>query len=103
MQNFIDPTTSSREKATDSFEMRMQPRVKDRIAHAAELSGVKLATFVRAAAAREAERVLHEHQITLLSERDRRALLAALDNPPAPTEAARDAVRSYRARITDAG
>ena len=103
MQSFIDPTVSSDEKATDSFEMRIQPGVKDRIAHAAAVSGVKLAAFVRAAAAREAERVLREHRVTLLTERDRRALLAALDSPPAPTEAARDAVRDYRSRISNAG
>ena len=87
--------------------MRIRPDLTDCLTagwpRVVELSGVKLAVFVRAAAAREAERVLHEHQITLLSERERRALLAALDNPPAPTEAARDAVRSYRWRITDAG
>ncbi len=68
----------------------------------AELTGVKLATFVRASAAREAERILREHGTTTLSERDRRTLLEALDNPPPPTRAARDAVRDYRSRIANA-
>jgi len=95
--------TSSNEKATDHIEMRVKPSDKDRIARAAELSGVRLTTFVRASATQEAERVLREHQTTILSERDRRLLLEALDNPPSPTAAARDAVRNYRSRITDAG
>ena len=103
MLNFGDVETPSREKATDHIEMRVRPSDKERISRAAELSGVKLTTFVRASAAREAERVLREHQTTALSERDRRMLLEALDNPAAPTSAARDAVRNYRSRIVNAG
>ena len=32
-----------------------------------------------------------------------RRAVEALDNPPSPTAAARDAVRNYRARIANAG
>ena len=102
MLNFTDVTASPDERATDNIEMRVRPSDKDRISRAAELSGVKLTTFVRASAAREAERILREHQTTTLSERDRQALLEALDNPPPPTRAARDAVRDYRSRIANA-
>ena len=102
MLNFTDVTASPDERATDNIEMRVRPSDKDRISRAAELSGVKLTTFVRASAAREAERILREHQTTKLSERDRQALLEALDNPPPPTRAARDAVRDYRSRIANA-
>jgi len=101
--NFKDIEASLDEKATDNIEMRVKPSDKQRMLRAAELSGVKLTTFVRASAAREAERILREHQTTTLSERDRRTLLEALDNPPPPTPAARDAVRSYRSRIANAG
>ena len=103
MVNFSDVEAPSDEKATDHIEMRVKPSDKERFARAAELSGVKLTTFVRASAARAAERVLREYQTTPLSERDRRSLLDALDNPPAPTPAARDAVRNYRSRIANAG
>ena len=102
MLNFSDVTASPDERATDNIEMRVKPSDKARISRAAELTGVKLTTFVRASAAREAERVLREHQTTTLSERDRRTLLEALDNPPPPTPAARDAVRDYRSRIANA-
>lgn len=101
MLNFSDVEARSGEKATDNIEMRVKPSDKVRIARAAELTGVKLATFVRASASREAERVLREHQTTALSERDSRTLLEALDNPPPPTPAARDAVRDYRSRIAN--
>ena len=102
MLNFGDVTASPDERATDSIEMRVRPGDKERISRAAELTGVKLTTFVRASAAREAERVLREHQTTTLSERDRRTLLEALDHPPPPPSAARDAVRDYRSRIANA-
>ncbi len=101
--HFSDVKAPSNEEATDHIEMRVRPSDKESISRAAELSGVKLATFVRASAAREAGRVLREHQTTALSERDTRMLLEALDNPPPPKPAARDAVRSYRARIANAG
>ena len=103
MVNFSDVEAPSDEKATDHIEMRVKPSDKERFSRAAELSGVKLTTFIRASAARAAERVLREYQTTPLSERDRRSLLDALDNPPAPTPAARDAVRNYRSRIANAG
>ena len=102
MLKFSNVTASPDERATDHIEMRVRPSDKERISRAAELSGVKLTTFVRASAAREAERILREHQTTTLSERDRRTLLEALDNPPPPTRAARDAVRDYRSRIANA-
>ncbi len=103
MLNFRDVKPSSDEKATDHIEMRVRPSDKERMSRAAELSGVRLATFVRASAAREAERVLSAYRTTVLSEHDCQALLKALDDPPAPTPAARDAVRAYRSRIANAG
>ena len=102
MLEFRDVDASSDEKATDNIEMRVKPSDKARMSRAAELSGVKLTTFVRASAAREAQRILREHQTTTLSDRDRVTLLETLDNPPRPTPAARDAVRDYRSRIANA-
>ena len=83
--------------------MRVKPSDKARMSRAAERTGVKLTTFVRASAAREAERILREHQTTTLSKRDSRTLLQALDNSPPPTPVARDAVRNYRFRIANTG
>ena len=103
MLNFSDADGPSDEKATGHLEMRVKPSDKERMSRAAELTGVKLTTFVRASAAREAARVLREHQTTVLTERDRLTLLEALDNPPSPTRAAREAVRGYRSRIANAG
>ena len=103
MSNFSEVEAPSDEKATDHLEMRVKPSDRERMSRAAELTGARLTTFVRASARREAERVLREHQTTALSERDRRTLLEPLDNPPPPTRAARDPVRGYRSRIANAG
>ncbi|MCY4589858.1 MAG: DUF1778 domain-containing protein [Alphaproteobacteria bacterium] len=101
MSSFSDIKAPSDEKATDRIRMRARPSDRERIARDAGLSGATLAMFVRASAVREAERILREHRTTTLSERDSRALLEALDKPP-PMAAARDAVREYRSRITNA-
>jgi len=103
MLNFRKDESGSNEKATGHLEMRMRPSDKARMSRAAELTGVTLTTFVRASAAREAARVLREHQTTVLSEQEGRTLLDALDHPPPPTAAARHAVRDYRSRIVNAG
>lgn len=103
MLNFIDPDVSSDEKSTDRIEMRIKPGAKASIGKAAELKGVSLSAFVCASAMQEAERVLRKHQTTVLSERDQRALLAALDDPPPPAKDALEAAGRYRARITNAG
>ncbi len=100
--NFKDVDALPDEKATDDIEMRVKPSDKGRFSKAAELTGVKLATFVKASASREAERILREHRTAALSERDSRTLLEALDNP-LPSKAAMDAVRDYRSRIANAG
>jgi len=76
MLNFTDVETRTDEKATDHIEMRVKPSDKERMSHATELTGVELPTFVRASAAREAERVLRGHQATVLSERDRAVVIS---------------------------
>ena len=102
MPSSSDANSSSDEEATDTIQMRARPSDRERVARAAGLSGVTLATFVRAPAVREAGRIPREGQTTTLSERDSRALLEALDTPPAPAAAARDAVRNCRSRIASA-
>ena len=103
MLNFIDPDVSSGEKATDRIEMRIKPGSKAGIRKAAELMGVSLSAFVCVSAMQEAERVLRKYHTTVLSERDRRTLLAALDDPPPPGRTALEAAHRYRARIANAG
>ena len=102
VSSFSDANTPSDEEVTDTIRMRIGPSDRERMVRAAELSGMTLATFVRASAAGEAGRILREHRTTTLSERDSLALLDALDNPSPPMAGARDAVRDCRSRIANA-
>lgn len=103
MLNFSDVEGPSDEKAARNLEIRTRPSDKERMSRAAELTGVRLSTFVGASAAREAGRVLRGHQNTVLSRCDRLTLLEALVSPPPTTTATREAVRGYRTRIANAG
>jgi uncharacterized protein (DUF1778 family) len=79
--------------ATSRINLRTTPVAKNLIEQAAETMGTTLSAFVLQSACEAARRVLHEHQLLILSVRDRDAFLAALEQPPAPTEALRELLR----------
>lgn len=70
--------------ATARLDLRLGSSAKDEIAHAAELRGVTMATFVRDAALQEAGRVVASAQRVTLSREESRRFLAAMDAPFAP-------------------
>ena len=102
MPNLSEVLQPENEKATDSIRLCIKPGEMNRIRRAAERSGVNFVAFVTASAALEAERILRERQTAALSERDVKMLLEALENPPPPTKAARDAVHNCCALIANA-
>ena len=79
--------------ATCRINLRTTPDAKHLIEQAAETMGTTLSAFVLQSAYEAATRVLHEHQLLILSARDRDAFLAALAQPPAPAEALRQLLR----------
>jgi len=79
--------------ATCRINLRTTPVAKHLIEQAAETMGTTLSAFVLQSAYEAARRVLREHQLLILSVRDRDAFLAALEQPPAPTEALRQLLR----------
>lgn len=72
--------------ATARLDLRLDAEDKDKIAHAADLRGLPLATFVRQAALREAAAVAAETGAVTLSAAEARRLLAALDKPFKPNK-----------------
>lgn len=82
--------------ATDRFEFRVRPDLKERIEHAAQLEQVPVGDFVRSAAAERAERVIREHAATVLPADFFYAMLAALDAPAQPNSALAHAARRAR-------
>jgi len=83
--------------ATARLDLRLPEHDKDRIAHAADLRGVPLATFVRDAALREASQVVADAVVVTLSRSESRHFLDAMDAPFKPNaklgRAMADAVR----------
>ncbi len=76
-------------------DLRLPLDVKSRIKRAADLVGESISAFVRRTAAREAEKVIAEHEHLVLSNRDRDLFCALLDKPPEPTEALKAAMKRH--------
>ena len=87
------------EPKTARMEQRTKPHVKARIQLAAALLGIDETTFVTNAAYERACATISDHERTMLRDRDRDVLLAALDAPPEPTAALREAMALHRVRV----
>src|SRR5690348_14760642 len=85
--------------ATARLDLRLDAHDKDKIAHAADLRGVPLATFVRQAALREAAAVAAETGAVTLSATEAQRLLAALDKPFKPNKRLQQALDQVRSTV----
>ena len=72
-------------KLADRLNLHLKPIDKAKIACAAELGGVSLASFVRNAVLREAEIAIASEPCVLLSRAASRRFIAALDGVFAPS------------------
>lgn len=82
------------------FGARLTEEQKVLFERAAALTGRSLTDFVIGAAQEAANRTIQDFEIMRLSERNSRALMEALLNPPPPSERLREAVRRYKADQT---
>ncbi len=103
MLTFRNPADAIDEPKTTRMEQRTKPHVKEQIQQAAALLGVDETSFVTGAALERAQATIAEHERTVLSADDRDAILAALDAPPEPTDALRQAMALHRARVDRGG
>lgn len=86
--------------ASERFSFRLESEKKQLIERAAAIRGLSLTDFAILTLCREAQEVLRSEHVLVLSDADRDAFLAALDNPPAPSaKALRAAERLKAARI----
>ena len=74
---------------------RVSARIKNRAEKAASLLGQSITDFTESALADKAEAVLDRHDRITLSERDFAQFVAAIENPPEPTQELRDAYAEY--------
>jgi uncharacterized protein (DUF1778 family) len=80
------------------LEARVSEEQKQLFVRAAELQGRTLTDFVIASAQEAAIQTVRTHEALRLSERDRRAFVAALLAPPAPARTLQQAAKRYRQR-----
>ena len=99
MRSMIDSTADIDEKSTERMNFRVKPRIKETIQRAAALSGMDDSAFTTNAAYQAALDTINSHERTTLAPVDHAAIFEALDNPPAPTKALKDAAHSHRKRV----
>lgn len=85
MLGFVDETEAIKEPKSARMEQRTKPHVKAKIKAAAALLGIDETSFVTSVAYREAQAVIDDHSRTKLTRADAELVLAALENPSAPT------------------
>jgi uncharacterized protein (DUF1778 family) len=77
------------------IEVRVSPKQKRLFERAAELEGVTLTDFAISSMQRAATTAVQEYTRIELSERNQKAFVEALLNPPEPNEALREAAKAY--------
>lgn len=95
MRAIEDTTGPIDERNEARMNFRTKPRIKQAIQQAAALSGVDDSVFTMNAAYRAALDTIAAHERTTLTPVDHAAFFAALDTPPAPTDALRAAFRRH--------
>lgn len=90
------------EKKSGRLSMRVDESTKLLLEQAASITGLSITSFVLRQATQGARSVINEHERLILSNRDRDAFLALLDNPPEPTDALRRAAERHKQLIQDA-
>lgn len=81
------------------IEARLNPEQKRRIEYAARLKGTSLSDFMVLSADDAAARAIQEHEVWVLTGRDRQMFVRALLNPPAPSAHMKAAAQRYRGRL----
>ena len=99
MHSIVDTIRHMGEKSTERMNFRTKPRIKQTIQRAAALSGMDDSAFTINAAYQAALATINSHERTTLAPVDHAAFFAALDNPPEPTQALKNAARSHSKRV----
>jgi uncharacterized protein (DUF1778 family) len=81
------------------IEARLNSEQKHRIEYAALLKGTSVSDFMVLSADDAAARTIQEHEVWVLTGRDREVFVRALLKPPAPSARMRAAAQRYRRRL----
>ena len=94
--NLQEPVMPAAQRINDRLDFRLERQKKEMIERAAAAQGLSVTDFAVLTLYREAQEVLRKDEVLVLSDADRDAFLAALDNPPAPNAKLRRAARRYK-------
>jgi uncharacterized protein (DUF1778 family) len=81
---------------TARLEARLTDEQKELLQHAADLTGRSLTEFVVSSAQEVAARTVREHEVLMLSGRDRQVFVDALLRPSPPGKRLKTAARRYK-------
>lgn len=95
-QTKIERETPNR---VERLGFRLDEETKDLIERAAHLSRRKVSDFCVTALTDTARRTIAEHEMLVLSDRDRAAFFDALVNPPKPSERLVRALAEHKRRV----
>lgn len=85
------------DKNDNRITARISSEVRERLEGAAALSGATLNQFLVQGALKEANKILEEERVIVLSERDTDKVFGLLENPPAPSVRSQEAARKHQA------
>lgn len=83
----------------ERLEARISREQKELFQRAADIQGRTLTDFVISSLQEAAKRAIQEHEMMILSVRDREVFVEALLNPPNPSEKLRTAAQRYKQKI----
>lgn len=91
----------TRAEKRERLEARMTTRQKELLQRAADIEGTTLTEFVVRSAQIAAEESIQTHGLMTLTERESRAFVDSLLNPPEPNRALRAAALHYQEVMRD--
>ena len=80
----------------ERLDLRLPAEAKETIEKAAIISGQSLTDFVVATTTERAREIIRQSDAITLSARDHARVMAALDDPPEPSEALKRAAERYK-------
>ena len=95
------PVASKKQsRKVERIEARLNPEQKRRIQYAANLKGTSISDFIISSADAAAVTAIEQHNVWVLTGKDREAVVEALLKPREPSARMKAAVRRYRRRVT---
>ena len=89
-------------KKTERVSARVSAPVYETLSQAARLTGATLNQFIVQSALGKAQEVIEHEQVINMTMRDASVFLEAIENPPAPNNKLKDAMKKYRESFSDA-